>query len=207
MLLTLAGCAGGRSGSAPDSPVALPRPSETTASAGGCTSDGVRFALGGADAAMGVRVLGIEIVNCGAGPLTVNGYPRLRLFGDGQEPLEVTVRHGSADVASVPSLDVPPLPVDLPPGGSAWSGMVWRNLVTDPTVTATTGVGLDVAVGPDSDWQRVPMVLADGVPVTIDLGNTGELGVGPWQRRTPPRGDDSAPPSEQSRPPDDERRT
>jgi hypothetical protein len=62
--------------------------------------------------------------------------------------------------------------------------MVWRNLVTDPTVRATTAVAADVTLGQDTAWQHLP-------ETTIDLGNTATIGVGPWQRRhqeptTPP---------------------
>lgn len=150
---------------------------------------------------MGVRVLNIEIVNCGGGPVTVHGYPRLRLFGEDDAPLAVTVMHGSTAVATVPALDVPAAPVVLAPGESAWAGMVWRNLVTDATVDATTAVGLDVALGQDTDWQHVPMAVTDqwGATrsTTIDLGNTDTIGVGPWQRpqqeRTDPPG---APPDD-----------
>jgi uncharacterized protein DUF4232 len=183
VLAVLAGCGAQR----PQAEAS--RPAETTnAPVAECTSDGVAFSLGGADAAMGVRVVNIQIANCGDRPVTVNGYPRLRLFGEDQEELAVTVAHGSTAVATVPELDVPAVPVVLAPGESAWAGLVWRNLVTDSTVRATDASGLDVALGPDTDWQHVPMTVPDerrgSVAITIDLGNTDKIGVGPWQAST-----------------------
>ncbi|MCT2587077.1 DUF4232 domain-containing protein [Actinophytocola gossypii] len=171
----LAGCTG-------QAPRALPpraaAPSSEPPAAAECTADGVAFSLGGADAAMGVRVLNVEIVNCGAEPVTVDGYPSLRLFdGEQEDPLAVRVTHGSSAVATVPALDVPPTPVTLAPGESAWAGLVWRNLVTDATVPATTAVALDVALSQGTDWHQVPLH-----PTTIDLGNTDTIGLGPWQR-------------------------
>jgi uncharacterized protein DUF4232 len=156
-----------------------------------CTSDGVAFSFGGADAAMGVRVQNIEIVNCGGEPVTVDGYPGLRLYDEERNQLDVVVAHGSRAVATVPALDVPPSPVVLAPGESAWAGMVWRNLVTDSTVQATTAVAADVTLGQDTAWQHLP-------ETTIDLGNTTTIGVGPWQRRhqepatAPPATDDDS---------------
>ena len=186
VLAVLAGCGAQRPQS--ESPRSATSPETTEAPVAECTSDDVAFSLGGADAAMGVRVLNIEIVNCGDQPVTVNGYPRLRLFGEDQEELAVAVMHGSTAVATVPELDVPPVPVVLAPGESAWAGLVWRNLVTDSTVRATTAVGLDVALGRDTDWQQVPMTVANeqgsSLAMTIDLGNTGRIGVGPWQAST-----------------------
>jgi hypothetical protein len=42
-----------------------------------CPEQGVVVAAGASDAAMGLRVQSIEIVNCGTVPFTVNGYPGL----------------------------------------------------------------------------------------------------------------------------------
>jgi Protein of unknown function (DUF4232) len=179
----LAGCTGQEP--QPLSPLPSPESTESTA-APTCTPDDAAYSLGGADAASGVRVLNIELTNCGDGPITVNGYPRLRLLGEEREELAVTVAHGSSAVATVPKLDVPPTPVVLAPGESAWAGIVWRNLVTDPSVNATTALGLDIALSEQSGWESVPMEHTDqwGAtrPITIDLGNTATIGLGPWQR-------------------------
>lgn len=175
----LAGCTG-------QEPEPLgPIPSPESAAAPACTPDNVAYSLGGADAASGVRVVNIELTNCGDGPITVNGYPRLRLLGEEREELAVTVAHGSSAVATVPELDVPPTPVVLAPGEAAWAGIVWRNLVTDSSVNATTAVGLDIALSERSAWQPVPMEhTSQGAtrPITIDLGNTTTIGLGPWRR-------------------------
>jgi hypothetical protein len=136
----------------------------------------VEFSTLGADAAMGLRVLTIEMVNCGTEPYTVNGYPSLRLFDEDGEQVDVEVARGSGGIATLPDYDVPPAEVILQPGEKAHAGLVWRNLVTDATVDATTAVRIEAAPAPGQPWQEVPL------DVTIDLGNTGRLGVQPWHR-------------------------
>lgn len=136
----------------------------------------VEFSTLGADAAMGLRVLTIEMVNCGTEPYTVNGYPGLRLFDENDERIDVEVLQGSGGIASLPEYDTPPAEVVLQPGEKAWAGLVWRNLVTDPTVDASNAVRIEAAARPGAPWQKVEM------DVTIDLGNTGRLGVQPWHK-------------------------
>ena len=43
-----------------------------------CPPEGVRFEVGEGDAAMGLRVLGITLVNCGTRDYRLNGYPDVR---------------------------------------------------------------------------------------------------------------------------------
>jgi hypothetical protein len=130
---------------------------------------------------MGLRVLTIEMVNCGTGTYAVNGYPDIRLFDENHEPIDVAVGQGSASVASVPDFDNPPAEVVLRPGEAARSGLLWRNLVTDSTVPATTAVYLEAAPAPGKRWQDVPLVW-QGEATDIDLGNTGRLGVEAWKK-------------------------
>lgn len=144
-----------------------------------CSAEGVRLSVAGTEAAMGLRVLTVELTNCGSRPYTVRGYPSVRLFDEEREPIEVAVRQGSGSIATVPAFDVPPERVTLRPGEKARTGLLWRNLVTDSTVKATTAVRLEVASAAGEPWQPVPL----GAPaVTIDLGNTRELGVRAWQK-------------------------
>jgi uncharacterized protein DUF4232 len=151
-----------------------------------CSPGGVAVSAVGGDAAMGLRVLTIELVNCGAAPLTVNGYPDLRLYDEDDELVEAAVLHGSADISLLPEFDNPPVAITLRPGEKARSGLLWRNLVTDPTVDATTATRLEAAPTPGAPWVAVPLVVPNEVTgsstVTIDLGNTGRLGVQAWQR-------------------------
>jgi hypothetical protein len=86
------------------------------------------------------------------------------------------VLQGSGGIASLPDFDVPPAEVVLRPGERAWAGLVWRNLVTEVDVDASTAVRMEAAAAAGQPWLAVPM------DVTIDLGNTGRLGVQPWHR-------------------------
>jgi hypothetical protein len=151
-----------------------------------CSADGVGFSSVAADAAMGVRVLTFEMVNCGTRAFGVNGYPGIRLFDKESKPIDVTVGQGSASVASVPEFDAPAGKVTLAPGEKARSGLVWRNLVTESNVVATTAVTLEASVVPGKSWHPVPLVVPDAVrgatTVTIDLGNTTKIGVQAWSK-------------------------
>lgn len=152
-----------------------------------CSPEGIRFAVVGGDAAMGLRDLALELVNCGTAPVTVTGYPDVRLFGEDHQPLTVTVEHGSGSIATVPDFDNPPGEVTLRPGERARSGLLWRNLVTDSDLSkSVTAYYLEATAGRGTPWLDVPMVMPDAVlgarEVTVDLGNTGKLGVRAWTR-------------------------
>ncbi|MFD7262886.1 DUF4232 domain-containing protein [Streptomyces sp. NPDC059874] len=124
---------------------------------------------------MGLRVAEIQLVNCGAQPYVLEGYPRLSLRDDRNDPVEVAVEHGTAGITSgAPAVDAPPERVTLAPGQAASMAMVWRNLVTDSTVAAVTA--RIVEIEPRSGAPRLWLRLA----LPVDLGNTGKLGVGPW---------------------------
>ena len=123
---------------------------------------------------MGLRVVSIHLANCGNTPLTVTGYPALRVLDEDHQPMDVKVDNGSDAVAGVPSLQHPPTTFTLTPGQQADAAVLWKNTVTDATVVATSGTYFDVAPASGQPWQtREP----DG---PIDLGNTGKLAVSPW---------------------------
>jgi hypothetical protein len=126
------------------------------------------------EAAMGLRVLQIVVVNCGTATRTVHGHPAVRLLDGDRRPLDVLVGNGSSGIASVPSFDAAPATVTLKPGERAVSAVLWRNLVTDPSVRATLGEFLEIAVAGGDPPQVVAL---DG---GVDLGNTAKLGVAPW---------------------------
>ena len=148
-----------------------------------CSPEGVTISVSGGDAAMGLRTLTLDLTNCGTTPLTVHGYPAVRLFDEDDQPIDVAVGEGSADIALVPGFDDPPQAITLQPGEKAHSGLLWRNLVTDATVQATTATRLEAAPAQGDPWQEVPLVEPNGPrTVTIDLGNTGRLGVQAWRK-------------------------
>jgi hypothetical protein len=130
---------------------------------------------GAVDAAMGLRAMGIELVNCGSAPFTMNGHPDVRLLGDDRRPLPVTVGRGSSGIATLDSFDAPPTPVTAAPGERLVAGLVWRNKVTDMTTDPVSGTYLEVVPAPG----QPPQVVRPEGP--IDLGTTGRLGVAPWR--------------------------
>lgn len=141
-----------------------------------CPDSGLTFALGVADAAMGLRVQNVTMTNCGVTPYTVLGYPAVQVLDEDRRELDLQVGQGSSGISTVEAFDAPPAEVTLRRGDSATSGLLWRNTVTDTTVPATLGVYLMISPAPGQPWQEVE---ADPA-AHIDLGNTGKLGVQPW---------------------------
>ncbi|MFB7261742.1 DUF4232 domain-containing protein [Streptomyces nojiriensis] len=125
---------------------------------------------------MGLRVAEFQLVNCGAQPYALEGYPQLSLRDDRNDPVEVAVEHGSAGITTgTPDLDEAPRPVTLAPGQAAFFGIVWRNLVTESATPAVTARIVEVEPRPGAPrlWLRLA--------APVDLGNTGKLGLGPWR--------------------------
>ncbi|MEU2775456.1 DUF4232 domain-containing protein [Streptomyces sp. NPDC007162] len=138
-----------------------------------CPASGLRLWADDGDAAMGLRVVGLHLENCGKTDYALDGYPELSLLDENREPVRgVRVLHGGAAVASGTGEDDPPVALTLKPGQSARSGLVWRN---------TTLAGTSVNV----PYVRV-LAKPGAAPVTVtpelDLGTTGRLGVGAWKR-------------------------
>lgn len=148
-----------------------PAPPPTTQRGPVCPESGWQVEVGTADAAMGIRVMGLTLTNCGDRTFTLDGYPDVQVLDQDGEPLPVTVVDG--DIASVPAFAVEPTPVPVEPGDTAISGILWRNRVT--TGPAVTGYGL--AVRP-VDGDRPQRLLDEDLH--IDLGDTGTLGVRAW---------------------------
>ncbi|RKN39065.1 DUF4232 domain-containing protein [Micromonospora endolithica] len=169
-------------GSGPVSGPAEPAPGRTAPATAGpetpCPADGVRIRATGSDAAMGLRAMGLELVNCGSVSYRLRGYPALRLFDADGGAITVRVVEGATGITG--GFDDPPRSLTLRPGERAGAALIWRNLVTDPTVVATTAEGLEVA---PVAGQPARAVDPDG---PIDLGNTGRIGVSAWKKRTGP---------------------
>ncbi|PWU48216.1 DUF4232 domain-containing protein [Micromonospora sp. S4605] len=143
-----------------------------------CPDSGVRIRALGTEAAMGLRALGVELINCGTAAYPVHGYPSLRLFDGDGAAIPVQVVEGAKGITS--GFDDPPRPLILQPGERAGAALLWRNLVTDSTVVATNGERLEVAPAAGQPPQAVEL---DG---PIDLGNTGRVGVSAWKKVTVP---------------------
>ncbi len=149
---------------------ALPPSGAPSAGATGmpdCPPSGVLVRAGGVDAAMGLRAMGLELLNCGTRTYRVRGYPVVRVLDAAYAPLDLDVVNGRSAVTALESVDAAPRPVTLRAGESAWATLVWRTTARD---------GAYLAVTP-SPGQAPQTVKPEG---GIDLGDTGRLGVGPW---------------------------
>ncbi|MFI5926091.1 DUF4232 domain-containing protein [Micromonospora sp. NPDC051543] len=149
--------------------------SASTAPVAECLPSGVRIRSTGGDAAMGLRALGLELVNCGDRPYRLNGYPTVWVLDEQRKPIILAVQNGAKDITS--GYDQPPREITLAPGERAIASVLWRNLVTDSTVVATDGAYLSVAPAAGQPAEEVD---PHG---PVDVGNTGRIGVSAW--RTP----------------------
>ncbi|MFF4878398.1 DUF4232 domain-containing protein [Micromonospora sp. NPDC000668] len=187
MALVLGACApADHRGQAGDGPSRLPgvtatpspTPSAYVSPPFWCPESGLRVRTRGSDAAMGLRALGLELVNCGDQPYRLKGYPALRVLDEQREPITLRVVPGAKEIT--PGFDHPPQQFTLQKGERAVATVLWRNLVTDSTVPATNGAYLLVA---PTAGQPVEDVDPDG---PIDVGNTGRIGVSAWKKADPP---------------------
>ncbi len=126
---------------------------------------------------MGLRAMGLELVNCGSRPYRLHGYPQLRLLDSDDNLIRVRVIAGAKGITS--GFDDPPRPLTLAPGEAAGAAVLWRNLVDDPTVVATNAQRLEVAPAEGEPTQEV------AVEGPIDLGNTNRVGVSAWKKQPP----------------------
>ncbi|SCG61694.1 DUF4232 domain-containing protein [Micromonospora halophytica] len=180
----VAGCATGPAPSAAPAPTypatTAPTSSPTTAAppSDHCPPGGVRITELGVSAAMGLRAMGIELVNCGSTPYRLKGWPVPRLRDADGDPIEVRIVQGAHEITA--GFDAPPRQLVLRPGERAGAALIWRNLVDNPTVPVADGRLLEIA--PAAGRPAVPVDL-DG---PIDLGNTNRLGVSAWKRKGEP---------------------
>ncbi|WP_435205298.1 DUF4232 domain-containing protein [Micromonospora sp. bgisy143] len=138
-----------------------------------CPASGVRIRSTGGDAAMGLRALGLELVNCGDRPYRLNGYPTVWVLDERRKPIILAVVNGAKGITS--GFDQPPQPITLHKGERAVATVLWRNLVTDSTVVATDGAYLSVAPAAGQPAEEVD---PHG---PVDVGNTGRIGVSAWR--------------------------
>ncbi|MFG2709160.1 DUF4232 domain-containing protein [Streptomyces goshikiensis] len=143
-----------------------------------CPEGGVRLREAGGDAAMGLRLASLALVNCGTEPYVLEGYPELRVLDKQGAPVEVSLGTGTNGVTTqVAGVEAAPRKMTLRPGAEATFSMVWRNTVTDVTVPAVEGWELEVLPRPGAPRLRLRL------SQPVDLGNTGRLGYGPWIER------------------------
>ncbi|MFB6723250.1 DUF4232 domain-containing protein [Kribbella sp. NPDC056345] len=144
-----------------------------------CPSSGLRlYGDDDAEAAMGLRVLGVHLENCGPRASRLNGYPKLELLDENHKPIRtVKILQGSSAITSGQTgADGVAKLLVLEPGERASAHLVWRN-------TVEAG-GADV----NSPYVRVwakPGVNPVMLTPELDLGTTGKLGVGPWKKDQP----------------------
>ncbi|MFJ8533058.1 DUF4232 domain-containing protein [Streptomyces sp. NPDC093591] len=148
---------------------------EASSASGPCPESGVHLYADDGDAAMGLRVAGLRLINCGTRPYQLNGYPKLELHDEDHATVDdVRILHGTDRISTATGGGGSPQPVVLRPGEAATAGLAWRN-------TTEAGVGDPV----NAPYLRVwPKPGADPVMVVpeLDLGTTGKLGVGPWKK-------------------------
>lgn len=137
---------------------------------GECPPSGVRL-TSDSSGAMGLRVVGLRLENCGTRDYTLDGYPILEpLDKDRSVAAGVQIVRGSGGIrGSTPGsgFDEPALPLVLKPGESAVSGFMWRmDSVILPYIRVRAQRGAD------------PVTLT----LHLDLGTTGKLAVRAWTR-------------------------
>jgi hypothetical protein len=140
-----------------------------------CPPEGVRLETGEGDAAMGLRVLGITLVNCGSRTYRLNGYPVVRPLDEDRKELKVRVLRGVKQIIhSEMPWDGPPKPVVLKPGQRAGTAVAWRNTYDDLREPPVTVKYLKIAPLTGRPSQTVEPTGG------LDLGSTGRFGVSAW---------------------------
>ncbi|MET9829732.1 DUF4232 domain-containing protein [Streptomyces sp. NPDC006385] len=146
---------------------------EASSASGPCPASGVHVYADQGDAALGLRVLGLHLVNCGTQPYRLNGYPELELLDEDHDSVDsVRILQGTDRIGMATGGEGSPRPVVLQPGEAARAGLAWRN---------TTGAG-DAVNAPYARVRAKPGARPVMVVPEFDLGTTGRLGVGPWKK-------------------------
>ncbi|WP_329619633.1 DUF4232 domain-containing protein [Streptomyces sp. NBC_01255] len=146
---------------------------EAPSESGPCPPSGVRVYADDGDSAMGLRVVGLHLENCGTAPYELNGYPRIGLVDEEHASVDgVELLQGGERIAGATGMEGPARPLVLAPGERAYSGLVWRN-----TVEAGDPVN-----APYARVRAKPGAAPVMVTPELDLGTTGKLGIGPWKK-------------------------
>ncbi|WP_336298802.1 DUF4232 domain-containing protein [Streptomyces cinnabarinus] len=145
---------------------------EASTASGPCPESGVHVYVDKGDAAMGLRAVGLHLANCGEEPFEVNGYPQIEVLDEDHDRVDgVRVLQGTAEISTGLGDDTPQA-LTLRPGEAAQATLAWRN--TTEFGEAVNAPYARVRVRPGADPVMV-------IP-ELDLGTTGRLGVGSWEK-------------------------
>jgi Protein of unknown function (DUF4232) len=150
------------------------------ASAEPLCDNGLQFTTTDGDAAMGLRVMQVQVRNCGTEALQLNGYPQVQLLDEERQPMVVDILEGSGGISSVDGFDAPPQPITVQPGETAKTAFMWKNTNTGE-VPPQVGWYADMAAAPGGVWYELAP-LPPRTSMHIDLGTTGRMGVQAWHR-------------------------
>jgi hypothetical protein len=156
----------------PHSAAPIPTPSASPGPVVPTCSGGVILTTGDGDAAMGLRVIGVSIKNCGTTPYTVKGYPQVRPLDEHHDPMAVTVLQGVDPIVHLDRFDGPAPEVTLQPGQTATFVVAWRLLVE--AGDSVTVPYLEVAPMPGRPSQLVAPMSG------LDIGTTGRFAITHW---------------------------
>ncbi|QNP69648.1 DUF4232 domain-containing protein [Streptomyces roseirectus] len=146
---------------------------EAPSRSGACPPSGIRVYADDGDAAMGLRVVGIHLENCGTTPYSLNGFPQVTILDEDHRPVDgVQVLKGTSGISTAVGYGDTVVPLTLKPGEKASSSLAWRNTTEFGTAVNAPYVRVRAKSGAD------PVMLTPG----LDLGTTGKLGVGPWHK-------------------------
>ena len=148
---------------------------EAATASGPCPRSGAHVYADDGDAAMGLRVVGLHLRNCGTRPLRLDGYPRLQILDeDHRSPGGVRILHGGERRRHRHRSRRPAAALVLKPGEYARAELVWRD-------TVAAGVGDPVNAPYVRVWPKPGATPVTVIP-ELDLGTTGRLAVGPWKK-------------------------
>lgn len=139
-----------------------------------CPASGMRPRVGHQEAAMGLRVVTLEMANCSDADVVLRGYPELTFLDDVGAPVPVAVGTGAPE----PLTDPGPNTLTLPPGYTAVSYLSWRNTVTDVHESRVVEAER-IVIGP-------PAAEPTTLDLKVDAGTTGVVRVTAWQQPPPP---------------------
>ncbi|WP_256976513.1 DUF4232 domain-containing protein [Streptomyces sp. CS113] len=146
---------------------------EAPVPAGTCPASGLRLTADQGDAAMGLRVVGLHLENCGSRTYSLEGYPVLQLLDAEHQAVDgVEILRGTEGIPMAGGDGGAPRPVTLRPGEAAVSGLAWRNTTEFGEAVTVPYVRVRAEAGSD------PVMVAPH----LDLGTTGELGVRAWRK-------------------------